>query len=217
MNEGWASYWHHRIMHSLDLPEDLHLEFLVHHHQVIRPHPGGLNPYHVGFRVWQEIRRRYDEPTAEEIARDGAPDKSGLEKIFEVRESDRDVSFLRRFPTRELMQELDLFEYQRDDDKLVVSKVADEDHWQQVRDTLLQNIGMAAVPVIQITDADYNHNRVLYLRHEHDGRGLHAEYLEKTLAHLHRLWGRQVLLETRVENEKVVYSCDEHGFGRLKQ
>ena len=93
MNEGWASYWHHQILNSLELPQNLHLEFLVHHNQVVSPHPGSLNPYYVGFKVWHDIRRRFDEPTPEEIEKHGEPTKSGIEMIFEVREVDRDTSF----------------------------------------------------------------------------------------------------------------------------
>jgi stage V sporulation protein R len=59
MNEGWASHWHHRIMTSIDLPQDVMLEFMVRHNQVICPHPGGLNPYHVGFMIWRDIERRF--------------------------------------------------------------------------------------------------------------------------------------------------------------
>ncbi len=33
MNEGWASYWHKRILESLDLPQGLHLEFIVNHNR----------------------------------------------------------------------------------------------------------------------------------------------------------------------------------------
>lgn len=217
MNEGWASYWHHQIMNALDLPEELHLEFLVHHNQVIRPHPGGLNPYHIGFMVWHDIKRRYDaEP--EQIARtdDSPPSQDGVRKMFEVRETDRDVSFLRRFLTPELMRELDLFEYDRREDKLVVSQVSDEEHWTTVKDSLLRNIGMNTVPVIRITDADYRHKRVLFLQHDYDGRELQLDYLEKTLEYAHRLWGRQVLLETALRDKRVVFSYDEGGLGELK-
>ncbi|MEJ2343933.1 MAG: SpoVR family protein [Gammaproteobacteria bacterium] len=216
MNEGWASFWHHRIMNSLDLPEDLYMEFLVHHNQVIRPHPGGLNPYHLGFKIWHDILRRYDEPTAEELKQMGAPEKSGMEKIFEVRETDRDVSFLRRFLTEDLMRELDLFEYQREGDKTVVSQVSDEQHWEDVKRTLLQNTGMASMPVIRIIDADYQHSRVLYLEHDFDGRELQREYLEKTLEHLYRLWGRKVMLRTYMQDEEATFYFDEGGTGMVR-
>ena len=217
MNEGWASFWHHRIMNSLDLPEDLHLEFLVHHNQVIRPHPGGINPYYVGFMVWHDILRRYDDPTPEDIEYGGEPDKSGMEKIFEVRETDRDISFLRRFLTPRLMREMDMFEYRQRDKKLVVSRVSDEENWREVRNTLLRNIGLSGIPVIRIIDADYRGSRILYLQHDHDGRDLDIEYLEKTLAYVHRLWGREVLLETRVRDEKTFFSYFIGGFRKLKE
>jgi stage V sporulation protein R len=215
MNEGWASYWHHAILNSLDLPTELHLEFLVHHNQVIRPHPGGINPYHLGFRIWHDIRRRCDEPTDEEVRRYGAADKSGLEKIFEVRETDRDSSFLRRFLTRELMQELNMFEHAREGDKRVVSRLPEDDNWTEVRDTLLRNTGMAGIPVIRITDADFQRNRTLYLEHEHDGRDLDPEYLLHTLEYLHRLWGRPVILATTVRGKFTRFSYGNEGLEEL--
>src|SRR5205085_135518 len=60
MNEGWASYWHHKILNELGLAQGLHLEFIVRHNQVLRPTPGGLNPYHLGFIMWHDIERRWN-------------------------------------------------------------------------------------------------------------------------------------------------------------
>ena len=151
-----------------------------------------------------------------ELARDGQPDMSGDKKIFEVRETDRDASFLRRFLTPELMRDMDMFEYRREKNKLVVSRVANADDWQDIKRTLLQNVGIGTVPVIHIVDADYRHNRVLLLRHEYDGRDLDAEYLEKTLGYLYQLWGRPVLLETRMQGSAMTYSRTETGIERIK-
>jgi stage V sporulation protein R len=207
MNEGWASFWHHRIMASLELPDDLHLEFLVHHNQVVRPHMGSINPYYLGFKIWHDLETRNG----------GESSDSARAALFEARESERDISFLRRFLTRELMEEMHMFEYKRDQQQLVVSRVANEDDWETIKQTLLRNIGMNTVPVIRITDADFRHNRTLSLQHEHDGRDLELEYLERTMKYLFQLWGRPVLLETRVKDEPVVFSRTENGFERLKQ
>lgn len=207
MNEGWASFWHYRIMNSLDLPEDLHLEFLVHHNNVVRPHVGNINPYYLGFMIWQDLEKRNG----------GASSASGHAAIYEARESERDVSFLRRFLTRELMEEMHMFEYKRDQQQLVVSRVANEEDWETIKQTLLRNVGMNTVPVIRIVDADFRHNRSLRLQHEHDGRDLETEYLERTMKYLFQLWGRPVLLETRVKNEPVTFSRTENGFERIKQ
>src|SRR5690242_14405318 len=95
MNEGWARYWHRRILESLDLEQGLRIEFNVQHNQVELPIPGQLNPYHHGRRVWEDLYRRYTNPTPEEIKRDGAPNKSADEKLFEARDGERDPSFLR--------------------------------------------------------------------------------------------------------------------------
>jgi stage V sporulation protein R len=212
MNEGWASYWHRQILNSLDLPENLHLEFLVRHNQVVRPFPRGLNPYHLGLKIWDDIRRRYDDPTPEEIEKYGKPDKSGYDKLFEVREVDRDVSFLRRFLTEELMQEMDMFQYEPRGEDLVITKVSDRESWREVKETLLKNVGMGSIPVIKIEDADYGQNRSLYLKHAHDSRDLQLEYAEKTLAYLHQLWGREVVLETAVNGKKVILLYSDRGF-----
>jgi stage V sporulation protein R len=212
MNEGWASYWHHQIMQSLELPQDLHLEFLVRHNQVVRPIPGEINPYYLGFKVWQDIRRRYDEPSAEEIEAHGRPDMSGREKLFEVREVDRDASFLRRFLTEDLARELGLFEYAAEGDALVVTKVATSEEWQAIKETMLASVGMGEIPMIRVEDADHGGTRSLYLRHEHDGRDLQLDYAAKTLAHIHRLWGRRVVLETAVDEQSCLLTYDDDGF-----
>ncbi len=212
MNEGWASYWHKRILDSLDLPQDLQLEFIVCHNQVVRPFPNGLNPYHLGLKIWEDIRRRYDEPLPEEREELGAHHPTGTQKLFEVRETDRDASFLRRHLTENLIRELNLFEYQAKGEDLVVSNVADKDGWREVKETLLRNVGMSGVPVIKVEDADFGHNRTLYLVHSHDGRDLQLEYAEKTLSYIHRLWQRDVVVETVVSGKRMLLLYNDRGF-----
>jgi len=212
MNEGWASYWHKQILDSLELPDGLQIEFIVRHNQVVRPFPGGLNPYHLGFKVWEDIRRRYDNPTPEEREQIGDAGKSGVEKMFEIRETDRDASFLRRHLTERLLRELDLFQHDTRGEDMVVSKVADAENWRDVKQVLLQNVGMATVPVIKVDDADFGGNRTLYLVHSHDGRDLQLAYAEKTLAYVHHLWQREVALETLSAGKRVLLTYDERGF-----
>lgn len=206
MNEGWASLWHKRILDSLDLPQGMNLEFMVRHNQVLSPTPGGLNPYHLGMKIWEDIERRWEQPSEEDKREYGPRKKSGREKIFEVRDVERDSSFVRRYLTEELARELKLFEYQSRGSEMIISRVADKENWRDIKETLIRNVGMGTVPVIKIEDADYNNNRVLFLKHHHDGRDLHLEYAEKTLRYLHQLWGREVMLET-VINEKKSLLC----------
>jgi stage V sporulation protein R len=202
MNEGWASHWHHRIMNAIDLPQELYLEFLVRHNQVVCPHPGGINPYHVGYVIWRDIEKRFGgEGTAE-----------GRAKMFQVRESDRDVAFLRRFLTAELCRELDLFTWRPRGEHLVVDQVSDEESWEEIRNALLRQVATGGMPSLKIKDADYKGARGLYLIHEHDGRDLDIANAEKTLGHLRFLWGGKVFLETRLKNKPALLSEGPDGF-----
>lgn len=215
MNEGWASHWHHRIMMALDLPQEIRLEFMVRHNQVICPHPGGLNPYHVGFMVWRDIERKclgVDLTEADEIWRNDHPKKDALRMLFEVRETDRDVSFLRRFLTYELCGALDLFTWKPRGEHLVVDQVPDEDHWEEVKGALLRQIGTGTMPTIKIYDANYKGRRELFLKHEHDKRDLDMTHADKTLNHLRTLWGRDVHMETKVREKRTMMSVTDAGF-----
>ncbi|MDU3349651.1 MAG: SpoVR family protein, partial [Clostridium sp.] len=129
MNEGWASFWHYNILKELDLDDGLHFEFLKRHNDVVAPIVGGLNPYYIGFKVFQDIEKRF-----------------GREKIFEVRKTERDSSFLRRYLTRELCEELNLFQYAKKSFEYVVEEVPDEVGWRQIRDYLADTCGVASIP-----------------------------------------------------------------------
>ena len=216
MNEGWASFWHKRILEALELPQDLHLEFIIRHTQVLRPTPGSLNPYHIGMKVWEDIEKRWDHPTAEEIEEFGPRKKSANEKLFEVREVERDTSFLRRYLTEELIRELNLFEHKPRGNEQVVTRVADQDNWRQIKETLIQNVGTGSIPVIKVIDTDYMNNRTLLLGHSHDGRDLQLEYAEKTLKYVHQLWGRDVALETLLDNRSTLLSFSDGKFAIKK-
>ncbi len=216
MNEGWASFWHKRILDSLELPQELHLEFIVRHTQVLRPTPGSLNPYHVGMKVWEDIEKRWDHPSVEEIEEYGPRGKTSKEKLFEVREVERDTSFLRRYLTEDLIRELNLFEYKARGNEHVVTRVADEENWRQIKETLIQNVGTGTLPVIKVIDSDYTHNHTLLLKHAHDGRDLQLEYGEKTLKYLHQLWGRDVALETLLDNRSTLLTFSDGKFAIKK-
>jgi stage V sporulation protein R len=110
------------------------------------------------------------------------------------------------------MRDLDLFRYEPKGEDLVVSDVSDADGWRQVRETLVKSVGMGSIPAIRVLDADHNHTRTLLLSHAHDGRDLQLEYAEKTLAYIHRLWSREVVLETVVNGKRTLLTFGERGF-----
>ena len=177
-----------------------------------------MNPYHVGFTIFKDIEKRYSHMTAAEFAEKGESPKSARDKMFEVREVERDSSFLRRFLSEKLIREMDLFRYQPDQDQnIVVTDVADEESWQNVKDTLITNCGMGRIPVIKVVDGDFGDNRNLLLSHTYDGRELQLEYAERTMHYVQRLWGRKVFLDTQANGEKLRLTYDGDGtFTKIK-
>jgi stage V sporulation protein R len=209
LNEGWASFWHARIMRELDLTDNEHLEFADLHSGVVSPHMGQLNPYYLGYKIFEDIERRWDNPSAEEREKFGRPGGEGREKIFEVREIESDVSFLRNYLTEELCEELDLFVYELvEDEEWTIT----EKRWERVRNQLVSNMTNFGFPYIEVLDGDYNGNSELYLRHAFETVELDSKYARKALEHVYQLWGRPVHLETIVDDERVVmhYDGEDH-------
>lgn len=203
------SFWHSRIMRELDLPDNELLEFAELHSGVVSPHKGQLNPYYLGYKIFEDIEKRWDIPTAEEREKLGRKGGEGRAKIFEVRELDNDVSFLRNYLTESLCEELDLFVFQLvDEEEWTVT----EKRWERVRDQLVANMTNFGFPYIVVADGDYNNNRELYLKHSYEGAELDGNYARKVLEYVYTLWGRPVHLETIVEDERVVmhYNGEEH-------
>ncbi len=209
MNEGWASIWHARIMRALDLSDNEHIEFANLHSGVVSPQKGQLNPYYLGYKIYEDIERRWNEPSTEERDKFNRLGKEGRDKIFEVREIDNDVSFLRNYLTEELCEELDLFVFELiEEEEWTIT----EKRWEKVRDQLVANMTNFGFPYLQVEDGDYNDNRELYLKHRYEGTELEMRYARKALEHVHTLWGRPVHLETVIDEESTVlhYNGDEH-------
>ncbi|MFY9224757.1 MAG: SpoVR family protein [Blastocatellia bacterium] len=208
MNEGWASFWHARIMRELDLNDDEHIEFANLHSSVVSPQKNQLNPYYLGYKIFEDIEKRWDNPTEEERKKFGRKGGEGRAKIFEVRELDNDISFLRNYLTRDLCEELDLFVYELQDDEWTIT----EKKWEKVRDNLVASMTNFGCPYIEVTDDDYNGNRELFLKHRYEGIELELKYARKVLEYVQQLWGRTVHLETVTDNENTVlhYDGEEH-------
>ena len=182
MNEGWASFWHYRLMNKLELPQKYHIPFLKSHNQVIRPHVGGLNPYHLGFEIFKKIEERH-----------------GIDECFIARETAHDISFLRQYLKEEDAFDLGLFSFSRQKDDYKIDEISDEDGWKEVKNTLIKNIGMSGIPSIHISEL--TKDDVLVLEHDHDGRDLELNNADEVISHVHELWGGEVKMFTIVEGE----------------
>src|SRR5260370_27312937 len=112
------SIWHSRIMRRLGetsvISDAQTIEFALLHSSVLSPSRTSLNPYYLGFKIFENIEERWDNPPQEERERLGRKPGMGRQKIFEVRELDNDVSFLRNFLTKGLIKKPALYPYTTD-------------------------------------------------------------------------------------------------------
>ena len=188
MNEGWASYWHARLLREADfLPQQSYVDAIKCHSDVVRPLASGesvaltINPYHLGFSLWESI-----------------VDQEGLDAARGIVQQDDDFSFVRNQLTWERAEKLDLFRYRAEANGQV--KVAEPD-LNLLHEALLApkyNFGAPSIAA--------HHIRVdgtLELDHDHktDGRGLDVERSKKVIEYLQRVWRRPVIMKT----------IDEHG------
>ena len=182
MNEGWASFWHYKIMLELDLPQEFHLAFLKSHNQVLRPMVGRINPYHLGFTIFSWIHKN-----------------KGLEECFIAREVHNDESFIRTYLNREICEELNLFSYSKKKKEWTIDDISDEDGWKQIREDLIKNVGLNSMPNIYVKELQKDFT--LILEHEHDGRDLDLDYAHNVCEHIIDLWGDEFKFYTVIEDD----------------
>ncbi|XYQ03035.1 SpoVR family protein [Bacillus safensis] len=209
MNEGWASYWHQRIMRELDLDSSESIEFAKLNAGVVQPSKTGINPYYLGLKIFEDIEERYNNP-CEELKKAGVKEGSGRSKMFEVREIESDISFIRNYLTKDLVMREDLYLFQKQGrDYKVIDK-----EWKAVRDQLVSMRVNGGFPYLTVIDGDYLKNNELYIKHWYEGIELDLKYLEKVLPYLYQLWGRSVHIESVLEGKEVMFSYDGKGVHR---
>ncbi|MCL7747056.1 SpoVR family protein [Halalkalibacter alkaliphilus] len=204
MNEGWASYWHQRILREMDLTSEETIEFAKLNAGVVQPSKTTINPYYLGLKIFEDIEERYNNPTKDMQERQGVTPGSGREKMFEVREIESDISFIRNYLTKDLVTREDMYLFQKQGaDYKIIDK-----QWEQVRDQLAQSRVNGGFPYLVITDGDYLKNGELYIKHNYEGTELDVGYLEKVLPYLFQLWGRPVHIETIINEKEIAFVYD---------
>jgi len=205
MNEGWATFWHQRIMREMNLTSDELIEYASLNANVIQPSKTQINPYYLGVKIFEDIEKRYNAPT-EQMKKRGITKDSGRNKIFEVREIESDVSFIRNYVTKSFIQQEDLylFEKQGQDYRITTQES------QEVIEQLISMRVNGGFPFIYVEDGDYLRNGELYLKHHYEGTELDLHYLKNVLPYIQQLWGRTVHVETYVDHKRRFYSYNGH-------
>lgn len=183
MNEGWASYWHARLLRDADfLPSDLYLSAVKSHSDVVRPFAAenqlslAINPYHLGFSIWEDLITRLGIAAARKICRE-----------------EDDFGFIRNYLTEPLAEKLGLFVYESDHEGGL--RIAERDI-HMIREAILEPRFNYGAPRISATTIHADGSLQLHHDVESDGRGLDLTRGERVLEYIGKIWRRPVSLQT---------------------
>ena len=190
MNEGWASYWHARLLREADfLPHDMYVSAIKSHSDVVRPYAAddqyslAINPYHLGFSIWEEL-----------IA------QRGIDVARQVCKEEDDFGFIRNYLTKELAEKLNLFVFEAHEYG-EIRLAARDIH--AVQEAILAPKFNYGAPQIAVTQMEQDGSLRLAHNYQSDGRGLELERANRVLEYVAKCWRRPVIMETVDANGKV--------------
>jgi stage V sporulation protein R len=216
MNEGWASYWHSKILTTGVLDCSEIIDFADINSRVMFTAQGQLNPYKLGVALYRDIEDRWNKgrfgkewEDVEDLDRKLNWDKElgqGLEQIFRVRKLYNDVTFIDEFMTEEFARENKLFSfgYNRKSGNWEI----ESREFEEVKEGLLTSLTNFGQPFIFVRDGNYRNRRELLLHHKFEGTELRADYARGVLEALHRIWKRPVNIETMMDDKGQLLSYD---------
>jgi stage V sporulation protein R len=217
MNEGWASYWHSKIMTQNILTDDEIIDFADHHSGTVAMHPQRYNPYKVGIELFREIEERWDKgqfgrdwEECDDIREKKNWNKNcglGREKIFEVRKIYNDVTFIDEFLTEDFCVRNKLFVYKFN--KRTQRFEVDTRDFKAIKSQLLFHMTNFGQPTIRVHDANFENRGELLLIHTWEGIDLQPDYLNETLRNVGKIWRRPVNLVTVMEEKEILFRVED--------
>ena len=224
MNEGWASYWHSRIMTEKAMVDSELISFADHHAGVVSTSRNQLNPYKFGLELFRDIEERWNRgkfgkeyQECDNLQAKRNWDRQlglGRDKIFEVRRLYNDVTFIDEFLTPEFVEEQMLFTYRYNKNSNLY-QINSRD-FQAIKEKLLFQLTNFGQPFIYVEDGNHNNRGELYLRHRHEGVDLKQDYGRDTLRNIQCIWTRPVVLETVIDETPTLIRFDGNEF-KLKK
>lgn len=220
MNEGWASFWHSKILTEGILNDPEIIDFADHHAGALVSHPGQINPYKLGIEIFRNIEDRWNKgqfgkeyEDCEDIDMKKNWDKKldgGLSKIFEVRKLYNDITFIDEFLTPELCEKQKLFVYHYNKRNNTYEIVDRDTH--KVKEKLLFSLTNLGQPFMYVKENNFEGKGELLLEHDHQGIDLKIVEAKETLERVQKLWKKPVNLETIINGEKrlLIFDGKEH-------
>ena len=217
MNEGWASYWHSKILTEKALTAAEIIDYADANSGVMATSPGRLNPYKLGVELLRNIEDRWNRGQfGKEWDECDSMDQKrhwdrrtglGRKRIFEVRKLYNDITFIDEFFTLEFCVEQKFYSFgfsDRSGNWEIQSR-----EFKKVKDQLLKQLTNRGQPVIKVEDGNFENRSELLLRHVHEGVDLDAAQARDTLRNTAKLWTRPVSILTKVEGKGKLLRCED--------
>jgi stage V sporulation protein R len=216
LNEGWAAYWHSKLMTEKVLQPSEVIDYADHNAGVLAAAPGQFNPYKVGLSLLRHIEERWDKGRfgkewneCDDYDARRTWNKhlgQGRQKIFEVRRLCNDVTFLDEYFTTEFCAENQFFSFSRDERS--GSYEIDSREFRKIKEKILFQLTNFGEPFIFVEDANHANRGELLLNHRHEGVDLHQDHARSTLEALARIWRRPVNLRTVLHDKPRLLRYD---------
>jgi stage V sporulation protein R len=220
MNEGWASYWHSKIMTENILTDSEIIDFADHHSGTMQMQPNGYNPYKVGIELMRNIEERWNKgqfgrewEECDDIREKKNWDRKlglGRQKIFEVRKIYNDVTFIDEFMTEEFCIKNRFFVYKFN--QKTNRFELDTRDFKAIKAKLLFQMTNFGQPIIRVEDANFGNRGELLLAHLFEGIDLQPDYMNLTLKNVFKIWGRPVNLLTFMDGDAMIFRFDGQEF-----
>ena len=220
MNEGWASYWHSTIMTTKVLSDSEVIDFADHHSQTVQINPSQINPYKLGLDLLRDVEERWNKgrfgrefEECQDAARLVNWDRKlggGRQKIFQVRRTHNDVTFLDEFLTPEFVAR-EMYYIFGPNKRTDMLEILHRD-FARIKEKIVSSITNVGQPIIRVSDANHKNRGELLLEHSFEGEPLRKDYAADVLKNLHRLWHRPVHVLTRFDDKRVVWTFDGESF-----
>jgi stage V sporulation protein R len=217
MNEGWATYWHSKILTEKALTAAEVIDYADACSGVLATAPGRLNPYKLGVELYRYIEERWNKgqfgkewedcDSMEQKRNWDRRTGLGAKKIFEVRRLYNDITFLDEFFTLEFCVDQKFYTFgfqERSGNWEITSR-----EFKKVKDQLLRMLTNRGQPVIVVEDGNFENRSELLLRHIHEGIDLDGGQARDTLRNASKLWTRPVSLLTKVDGKGKLLRCED--------
>ncbi len=185
MNEGWASFWHSRLMTGELLRDAEVVDYADQHSGAMGGDDGPMNPYKMGIELFGHVHRTH------------GGGEQGLSKLYEVRAIHNDLTFVDNF---------------LDDEFCLAHRLGqDAESCAEAREQLLAQLTNGGQPVIRMLSTD---GPELELEQCWSGAELQMDAAEQTLKNLAALWRGPVRLHTQLDQRGLLLSCVEGELSR---